>query len=430
MKNKIEEIVDNFLLIQILSIAIYHFIQFIPFPQQFFLRKNQFKMSRKPALYLDEEEFQKDLDFTMEALACLISPKDEKGANIDITGPISLSTNGSTSTVSTKMSPLLTDKLDEISSGPESLRGINAKNELVFSSSQTPYGFQAMTKRKTSKSSIFNFEGFDNPNSETQKNEEKTESSQDTPDSSSDKPKGRRILRTKLGSRQNASINQESKNIAFTRPAELPAHDSFDDKASKIVENFTDLDQIPLEDFDGDDTTWEVEPPALALAQDATSSNPRKKFGIEAPQAISYPQDSINFYQDQPNLYTADPLSNYPLPSISMLQAKLPSFQSYEPQFKTPQNFEDLANYQSLIQKKVQEMKITRECSAPLYTHQNLSQDERSKTPVKDIDSSAANSRASKSLAEISRRFVHMYGRDNSMDYIAGLLNAEHFSSK
>jgi hypothetical protein len=40
------------------------------------------------------------------------------------------------------------------------------------------------------------------------------------------------------------------------------------------------------------------------------------------------------------------------------------------------------------------------------------------------VASSAAN-RASKSLAEISRRFVTMYGKDNTMDYISGLLNPD-----
>jgi hypothetical protein len=44
--------------------------------------------------------------------------------------------------------------------------------------------------------------------------------------------------------------------------------------------------------------------------------------------------------------------------------------------------------------------------------------------------SSSSSSRASKSLAEISRRFVTMYGKDNTMDYIAGLIDPDDITGK
>lgn len=137
-------------------------------------------MQSKPSLETHVESSAPDFDI-MEELSCLISPNCR--ASFWASTPSehgSWSTSTSTFSPSNpKVSPLVTvdcgiaatstQQLEEQQQQqqPEpasSVRGYDLNNNPVYSSSQTPYGFQAITKRKPAKKnrpSVFNFEGFD-----------------------------------------------------------------------------------------------------------------------------------------------------------------------------------------------------------------------------------------------------------------------------
>jgi len=91
-------------------------------------------------------------------------------------------------------------------------------------------------------------------------------------------------------------------------------------------------------------------------------------------------------------------------------------------------------DYQQYLQMKVQNMKIHSNSPTTESTISDGSDVRSSKKTTQDRQQnvqdsqSAANNRASKSLTEISRRFVTIYGRDNTLDYIAGLVDPNQYS--
>lgn len=121
------------------------------------------------------------LDVVMENLSNMITPKDSGNQPGRPLRPFSPPTSihpfihppstasfvyppstTSSASVAAKISPLVTDmETAQIMEPETSVRAVDANNNPIFATSQTPYGFQAMTKRKTSKKSIFNFENID-----------------------------------------------------------------------------------------------------------------------------------------------------------------------------------------------------------------------------------------------------------------------------
>jgi hypothetical protein len=122
-------------------------------------------------------------------------------------------------------------------------------------------------------------------------------------------------------------------------------------------------------------------------------------------------------------------------------------------------------NYHSILQQKVEAMKLNQTTSSPstdelssqhhrsarlqlkqeqqqqhLHYHSSPSVSNSGKKNkentnllaiVNEIeDDGKGKNRASKSLAEISKRFVTLYGKDNTMDYISGLVDPDHVTGK
>jgi hypothetical protein len=113
----------------------------------------------QPTLSLHTDE---DLDLLSEELNFLISPKlSVRSQNSQSSQVSNLSGSTNSSMVPPKISPLDTEaEANQIALG--SLQGFDADNNPIYVSSQTPHDYQVMTKRKTSKKSVFNFEDVDN----------------------------------------------------------------------------------------------------------------------------------------------------------------------------------------------------------------------------------------------------------------------------
>lgn len=128
-------------------------------------------VSQINANFLDDEFCMDDLADIMisnEGTPLVVKPEEISAPSTFNSGPSSTASYGSKS----KVSPLIAvqdESEDQLVDrmAQTSLRGTNAiTGQPVYSSSQTPHGNQQiLTKRKTGKKSVFNFEGFDNSKS-------------------------------------------------------------------------------------------------------------------------------------------------------------------------------------------------------------------------------------------------------------------------
>lgn len=94
-------------------------------------------------------------------------------------------------------------------------------------------------------------------------------------------------------------------------------------------------------------------------------------------------------------------------------------------------------NYHAILQQKVAALKLNQTPnSADNRSHRATIKEEPISSPPQsqynidigfedEFSGGKSKSRASKSLAEISRRFVTLYGKDNTMDYISGLVDPD-----
>lgn len=100
-----------------------------------------------------------------------------------------------------------------------------------------------------------------------------------------------------------------------------------------------------------------------------------------------------------------------------------------------PANIQEMLNYQAALQRKMDEwkMKTQLEASRSAASRNNSASVPTTSTANdSDGDEGTKNGnvsgRASKSLSEISKRFVTIYGKDNTLDYIAGKVDPSHVS--
>jgi hypothetical protein len=123
-------------------------------------------------------------------------------------------------------------------------------------------------------------------------------------------------------------------------------------------------------------------------------------------------------------------------------------------------------NYHTILQQKVEAMKLSQTTSSPSANEQSSQHHRSARLQLKQEqqqqqqqhyhgspsvsnsgkknkenvsllaivnegeDDGKGKNRASKSLAEISKRFVTLYGKDNTMDYISGLVDPDHVTGK
>lgn len=256
------------------------------------------------------------LDVVMENLSNMITPKDsgnQPGRPLrPFSPPTSIHTfihppstssfvhppsTTSSSSVTAKISPLVTDmETVQIMEPETSVRAVDGNNNPIYATSQTPYGFQAMTKRKTSKKSIFNFENIDTTDEKGESRDEGPNSgasmAMDTP---SDSPISvqRKFLRAKPrgSATEKVSVNVaalavETDQKATTPPAvpvatgtgkpkSLYAFDSMDETALKSAAMGFNDEKEYLEALKWNGLSPHV--PSQQLPPVPTPKNPRKK---------------------------------------------------------------------------------------------------------------------------------------------------------
>eukprot|EP01039_Chlorochromonas_danica_P000087 gene87-94_t len=463
-------------------------------------------MQSKPSLetHPSVESNAPDFDI-MEELSCLISPNCR--ASFWASTPSehgSWSTSTSTFSPSNpKVSPLVTvdcgiaenrsstQQLEEQQPQPaSSVRGYDLNNNPVYSSSQTPYGFQAITKRKPAKKnrpSVFNFEGFDDViEKENARSIDSCPEDVSTGDSitggmSSPDEDGisggnetRRFLRT--GRHQqavNALTEEEDTPVAAHMPArQLNTYESLDDTTFKKAIACTVETSRVIEVS----KRWDELSPMVA------ESNPRKKtssytdnsLGVN-PENMTYaPFNSpAGYYSNIPPTYPSEAYV-YPLQAYGTTQEQvygtpheqaycvdqnmtLPSIHALQSQASMnvfpPQQAALGLHLQQVTPSVPTSGYVVHPVEATLpIVFDNELKDCATETDYgletsfasmgDDVDQfgtgegdgegegegnkgkgkEKVGSRAGKSLAEISKRFVSIYGTENAMDYIAGQL--------
>eukprot|EP01031_Cornospumella_fuschlensis_P035156 gene35156-42581_t len=330
-----------------------------------------------PLVTGDEGNSYGEFDLTLEDLSFLISPRNMLSLQVS-PSPKSFSTV-STSTSNRKVSPLVTDcEVDE--KAQTSLRGYDQQSQPVYSSSQTPNGFNVMTKRKTGKNSVFNFDGFDLPSHPTPPSQNpsisKPSSLADPDDSSSGLAKihavdenlsspedaPRRFVR--IPKRSGGEASTSTTADANTNPASSSSPDHSKSSPPKPAPQLqtSQPPQHTLYGFESmDDSTFKSSIAANISTQSNKQNmiseghyeelspayhpihNPRKKaFGgdtgvYEQPQqppraeANAYPPTDVyasQTYIPNPTLTSYDPNTYYPEPYPSSSHAPLPPLPS------------------------------------------------------------------------------------------------------
>lgn len=247
------------------------------------------------------------LDVVMENLSNMITPKDsgnQPGRPLRPFSPPSSATyfihppSTSSTSFTSKISPLVTDmETVQIMEPETSVRAVDLNNNPIYATSQTPYGFQAMTKRKTSKKSVFNFENVDATEDKGSTGDDGPGSgasmAMDTPTDESPVSAQRKFLRAKpRGSAieklttNPAALVVEPDQKASTPPAvpvvvgtgkpkSLYAFDSMDETAMKSATMEFNDEKEYLEALKWNGLSPHV--PSEALPPVPTPKNPRKK---------------------------------------------------------------------------------------------------------------------------------------------------------
>jgi hypothetical protein len=284
----------------------------------------------------DDEDDDAYLDMVMENLSNMISPKN---SSMTVDSNVSPPTSTTSTSHNAKISPLITDAESiQIVESATSLRGVDANNNPIYATSQTPYGFSAMTKRKTSKKSVFNFEGFELPeykSSDVSSRDEQPSGiipmAMDTPPDDSPQSVHRRYLRAKprgFGTEASKQKTTKSKhndlrmelqsssmdisNSTGTKPKGLYGFDSMDETALKSnIEYFNEKEYL-------DALKWNVLSPSSQQPVIPTPKNPRKKADIRSgetnvPFSILDPHQQHALYmQQQQHLMASGISTNYP----------------------------------------------------------------------------------------------------------------------
>lgn len=395
-----------------------------------------------------------DFDLNFDDLSCLISPKHS--LTIDSSTPSTTTTNVSAQT--TKISPLVMDVLQLEMSRPSinSVRGYDINNNPVFSSSQTPHDFQVMTKRKTSKKSVFNFENVD-VSTETSNRDKSFKTNYQYPSGtiSVDSNFTTSPIDIDLETAANlTNLGFDADEILLSNNENIFNHSQFSSSTDwnplsptsaknprkKKGGHGTSFDSVILDDtlysensIDDFQSTGRIEhqPPLLGAPSDSSTQS-CSVWADSSTATFQYPSDfrsSGTFNMTLPSisnaLYATNMFSDLtPIPAESLLNlsGKGNSLQH-----------SNSADYQHYLQMKVQNMKINSSSSPTEATFVDTSESRVTKKSSERQSSqenqlSAANNRASKSLTEISRRFVTIYGRDNTLDYIAGLVDPKQYS--
>lgn len=410
-------------------------------------------------------------DISMEDLSFLISPRNMMNvAPSPSTGGTGSTSSGSTFSPSNpKVSPNVTVDCAAESNRPaaSSLRGYDVDNRPIYVSSQTPQGFSAMTKRKPAKKSVFSFDGFDAVDAERDLNRSRDNSDVEdglgTTDSvaglsspEDESPENRRRLKTK-------PFNHARAVAALT-------DDGDEDDAAPPVRGLQGISSLEDNSFKTKITSnveGEMASPNGKWENLSPTSNPRKKGGSfiltsEPAQQVHQVQPSAGYGYD-PNVYygaaaqystaqapfparyspqyTAQeayyemqlpPLASLPLPypmPSAMHQADLPINFDEE----IPPN--TLLGYRTLVQDRVQGLSLYADedpyysTSVPRYqsTPAHYGMVAYARSPAEDKKEKGA-SRTGKSLAEISKRFVTLYGTESAMQYIAGQMHPDDVS--
>lgn len=243
------------------------------------------------------------------------------------------------------VSPIYTDySTDTSHPSLGSARGVDSSsNQLIYSSSQTPHGFNVITKRKSTKKSVFNFEELDLSNLPQQSGTPHS-SDQTQPDtgrspvvdhvsSAEDSPEvmSRRILRTRP--RNNVQAQQqllqevEQQNERFSEVDNIDSipndgysqllsgdypddeqeddYKEYDEDFKNQLETAGSLQSLTLDtnaDFD-----WSLlcEGALGAMLQSPTPRNPRKKQGPGMHEEVSVaspppiPQQQVDYMMQQ-----------------------------------------------------------------------------------------------------------------------------------
>lgn len=478
-----------------------------------------------------------ELDILTDELNYLISPKLSARSQ---TSQMSNHSGASTSSLNPKVSPIDTE-LAASRPAMSSLRGYDANNNPIYTSSQTPHDYQVMTKRKVSKKSVFNFEGVDIKHEEVPpvhsyplapagppitggiayQGKEKpyaapvmdddvhfladinwnSQNSQNSQNSlagisgEADMPMNVVIDQVALMNEDIATKNPRKKQlggVGDTGMSQQPQHQHHQQQQPQqqpIYEqarpvyrsemNYSQVNNNGLQNnmmFNNSNNNNNY----MEYNQVSMGNNPNQ-WGNYQPQPPNPPQMNLlsqhsePMFTQTPLVYSQVPQSIGGLPSIPPQNAVTssnfaPSFPFSIPNINTttPSSYDSdsynsspvhsqssnanqsmlelHSNYHAILQQKVEALKlnqtpnaqdnrarnsITSKVHTPLQINlqSKLSNPSSQSSPLVEDDSKARN-RASKSLAEISRRFVSLYGKDNTMDYISGLIDPNDVSGK
>lgn len=204
------------------------------------------------------------------------------------------------------ISPLYTDySTDTSHPSLGSARGIDSgTNQLIYSSSQTPHGFNVITKRKSTKKSVFNFEELDLSNIPQGQSSISPKSSDpmvpdtgrslglDNASSSEDSPEvlSRRILRTRNRNRfhqHEVQLHHQQERHSLTeidnfeslipKIASIEEYKEYDEDFKNQLETAGSLQALTLDT--GADLDWSLlcDGTLGVILQSPTPRNPRKK---------------------------------------------------------------------------------------------------------------------------------------------------------
>lgn len=401
---------------------------------------------QEPELLLSLDE---EFDLNLDDLSCFISPKNTSNDDSNTDGM-------NDQLACAKISPLITNELQLEVSRPSisSVRGYDTNNNPVFSSSQTPHDFQTMTKRKTSKKSIFNFEEV----ADVSHNINKIDKQGKVKNVVLSNTIPHRVPGDSRFDSQHAIVANcksiDSEGSRNPRKKQTSKTDLFDDSLSVDLTN-NEYDSEFCSNYSLDNVQIIDNTPLLGNSNNI-SLNSSTNWATST-SALQYPTDysddsrSITLPSISNALYCSS--SNYllsdlpPIPAESLLNN---SHGSNE----TSNAFANSYDYQNFLQMKVQNLQLNPSNPSLESSSISIGEDVFDKSfipnfdedtidkasvnndkasvnnPTKDFNNSIANNRASKSLTEISRRFVIIYGKDNTLDYIAGLVDPTQISGK
>ena len=357
-------------------------------------QRREAPVEKQSSLTLENAVYDEQFEITIDDLSYLISPDGNNKMRISPSSSSVPTTNGTSGVfvkdermrpasvknsnlVQPKVSPILTDDYSTEGSHPSlsSVRGVDSNNEPIYSSSQTPHGFNVITKRKGAKKSVFNFEGLDhvisnnqqdkpspalsNPGKETEEstNDHDGSSPEDSPESVSRrflriKPRGRPLNSgsVELGSGQGITPPSMPKKVKDEILEEIDSQKVVDyngSDESSSSEQEPDIGDLKEENLALDSNYFDEDPGWSGLNTDTimtllpspmptpTVSNPRKKqdAGEEHNGVISSSNSSVNSGNSQ---------QSFPPPGMQQFAPNHPM--QYSPDFYQTMQYNPVPN--------------------------------------------------------------------------------------